>query len=121
MKEVITVVLGGGRGTRPYRLTKHRAKPAMPLGGKYRLIDNSISNCINDEERAPSGLPSIGIGDDSAIEGAIVDKLARIGRNTQVADAANIDHSGDGEECVIRDGIPVVLKNAVFPDAWRLS
>jgi glucose-1-phosphate adenylyltransferase len=44
---VLSVVLGGGRGTRLYPLTKLRTKPAVPLGGKYRLIDVPISNCIN--------------------------------------------------------------------------
>lgn len=45
--EVLVVILGGGRGTRLYPLTKFRSKPAVPLGGKYRLIDIPISNCIN--------------------------------------------------------------------------
>ncbi len=43
MKEVLSVILGGGRGTRLYPLTKYRAKPAVPLAGKYRLIDVPIS------------------------------------------------------------------------------
>lgn len=43
----ICVVLGGGRGTRLFPLTKERAKPAVPLGGKYRLIDVPISNCLH--------------------------------------------------------------------------
>ena len=43
----LCVILGGGRGTRLYPLTKMRAKPAVPLGGKYRLIDVPISNCLN--------------------------------------------------------------------------
>ncbi len=47
MKNVVAVVLGGGRGTRLLPLTSYRAKPAVPLGGKYRLIDIPISNCIN--------------------------------------------------------------------------
>ena len=46
-QNVLAVVLGGGRGTRLYPLTKLRAKPAVPLAGKYRLIDIPISNCIN--------------------------------------------------------------------------
>ncbi len=46
-KDVLAVVLGGGRGTRLYPLTKLRAKPAVPLAGKYRLIDIPLSNCIN--------------------------------------------------------------------------
>ncbi|MEM8679253.1 MAG: glucose-1-phosphate adenylyltransferase [Planctomycetota bacterium] len=47
MREIVTFVLGGGRGTRLYPLTKHRSKPAVPLAGKYRLIDIPLSNCIN--------------------------------------------------------------------------
>ena len=47
MQNVITLVLGGGRGTRLYPLTKFRSKPAVPLAGKYRLIDIPLSNCIN--------------------------------------------------------------------------
>jgi glucose-1-phosphate adenylyltransferase len=47
MRDVVCMILGGGRGTRLYPLTKHRSKPAVPLAGKYRLIDIPISNCIN--------------------------------------------------------------------------
>jgi len=47
MKQLVTLVLGGGRGTRLYPLTKYRSKPAVPVGGKYRLIDIPLSNCIN--------------------------------------------------------------------------
>ncbi|MBP7868129.1 MAG: glucose-1-phosphate adenylyltransferase [Acidobacteria bacterium] len=47
MKKLIAVILGGGQGTRLYPLTLHRSKPAVPLAGKYRLIDIPISNCIN--------------------------------------------------------------------------
>ncbi|WP_036481562.1 glucose-1-phosphate adenylyltransferase [Myxosarcina sp. GI1] len=49
MKKVLGIILGGGAGTRLYPLTKLRAKPAVPLAGKYRLIDIPISNCINSE------------------------------------------------------------------------
>lgn len=49
MKRVLAIILGGGAGTRLYPLTKLRAKPAVPLGAKYRLIDIPISNCINSE------------------------------------------------------------------------
>lgn len=51
MKEVLAVVLGGGRGTRLFPLTAHRSKPAVPIGGKYRLIDIPISNCLNSHLR----------------------------------------------------------------------
>ena len=47
MPKVICLILGGGRGTRLYPLTKSRSKPAVPIGGKYRLIDIPISNCIH--------------------------------------------------------------------------
>ena len=46
-KEVVAIVLGGGRGTRLFPLTKVRAKPAVSLGGKYRLVDIPISNCLH--------------------------------------------------------------------------
>ena len=48
-ENVVAVILGGGAGTRLFPLTKERAKPAVPLGGKYRLIDVPVSNCINSE------------------------------------------------------------------------
>jgi glucose-1-phosphate adenylyltransferase len=47
LDDVMAIVLGGGRGTRLYPLTKLRAKPAVPIAGKYRLIDIPMSNCIN--------------------------------------------------------------------------
>ncbi|MEA3489753.1 MAG: glucose-1-phosphate adenylyltransferase [Candidatus Omnitrophota bacterium] len=47
MKEVLCIILGGGRGTRLYPLTAERCKPAAPLFGKYRLIDIPVSNCLN--------------------------------------------------------------------------
>jgi glucose-1-phosphate adenylyltransferase len=46
-KTVAAVILGGGAGTRLYPLTKQRAKPAVPIGGAYRLIDVPMSNCLN--------------------------------------------------------------------------
>src|SRR5438874_2438680 len=47
MQDVLCLILGGGRGTRLYPLTKRRSEPAVPVAGKYRLIDIPISNCIN--------------------------------------------------------------------------
>jgi glucose-1-phosphate adenylyltransferase len=55
MQDVLGLILGGGRGTRLYPLTKKRAKPAVPLAGKYRLIDIPISNCLH------SGIDKIAI------------------------------------------------------------
>lgn len=47
MRDVLTIILGGGRGTRLFPLTQHRSKPAVPIGGKWRLIDIPISNCLH--------------------------------------------------------------------------
>ncbi|MFB3852269.1 MAG: glucose-1-phosphate adenylyltransferase [Vicinamibacterales bacterium] len=47
MDEVLAIILGGGRGTRLFPLTHMRSKPAVPIGGKYRLIDVPISNCLH--------------------------------------------------------------------------
>jgi glucose-1-phosphate adenylyltransferase len=49
LEEVLAVILGGGVGKRLYPLTRQRAKPAVPIAGKYRLIDVPLSNCINSD------------------------------------------------------------------------
>ena len=51
MNRVIALILGGGRGTRLFPLTQMRSKPAVPIGGKYRLIDVSVSNCLHADLR----------------------------------------------------------------------
>jgi glucose-1-phosphate adenylyltransferase len=55
MKDVLGLIMGGGRGTRLYPLTKKRSKPAVPFAGKYRLIDIPVSNCLH------SGIDKIAI------------------------------------------------------------
>src|SRR5437762_12692834 len=47
IQQTLAIIMGGGAGTRLFPLTKDRAKPAVPLGGKYRLVDIPISNCLN--------------------------------------------------------------------------
>ncbi len=54
-KECVAMLLAGGQGSRLYLLTEHLAKPAVPFGGKYRIIDFPISNCIN------SGIDTVGV------------------------------------------------------------
>ena len=46
-KDTLALILAGGRGSRLGELTSHRAKPAVPFGGKFRIIDFPLSNCIN--------------------------------------------------------------------------
>ena len=48
-KNVIAIILGGGQGSRLYPLTEFRSKPAVPIAGKYRLVDIPISNCMNSD------------------------------------------------------------------------
>src|SRR5512136_897237 len=45
--EVLALILGGGQGSRLFPLTRHRSKPAVPIGSKYRLIDVPVSNCLH--------------------------------------------------------------------------
>ncbi|MBQ7229377.1 MAG: glucose-1-phosphate adenylyltransferase, partial [Oscillospiraceae bacterium] len=54
-KRVIAMLLAGGQGSRLYVLTRKTAKPAVPFGGKYRIIDFPLSNCVN------SGIDTVGI------------------------------------------------------------
>ena len=54
-RQTLALVLAGGRGSRLYDLTKWRAKPAVPFGGKFRIIDFPLSNCIN------SGIGQVGV------------------------------------------------------------
>ncbi len=49
--EALALILGGGQGSRLFPLTQHRSKPAVPIGGKYRLIDIPISNCLHADIR----------------------------------------------------------------------
>src|SRR3954470_4611891 len=49
--DVLALILGGGRGTRLLPLTLHRSKPAVPIAGKYRLVDIPISDCLNSDIR----------------------------------------------------------------------
>src|SRR5207247_3440830 len=51
MKNVLAVVLAGGKGSRLEPLTRDRAKPAVPFGGAYRIIDFTLSNCVNSDIR----------------------------------------------------------------------
>jgi glucose-1-phosphate adenylyltransferase len=51
MKNVVALILGGGRGTRLFPLTQHRSKPAVPIGGNYRLVDVAVSNCLHADIR----------------------------------------------------------------------
>ena len=59
MKDVLTVILAGGKGTRLDPLTRDRAKPAVPFGGLYRIIDFTLSNCINSKSAPHPGRDAV--------------------------------------------------------------
>src|SRR5574344_17223 len=64
-KEMIAMILAGGQGSRLYALTQKLAKPAVPFGGKYRIIDFPLSNCVN------SGIDTVGILTQLAISSGV--------------------------------------------------
>jgi glucose-1-phosphate adenylyltransferase len=112
--------------------------------GKGAIIENSVIGlrCIigenvtirnsiimgadyyeNHDAQHPCGPshPVMGIGDGTVIDGAIVDKNCRIGRNVRVVNDRGVENGEDADDCVIRDGIPVVVKDAELADNWRLQ
>ncbi len=78
--DVLCLILGGGRGSRLWPLTKSRAKPAVPVGGKYRLVDVCVSNCLN------SGLQQV----------AVLTQFNSVSLNRHIAQTYHFDffHSG---------------------------
>ncbi len=94
--------------------------------GKGVTIRNSVVMGADFYESTDSlhssgaNFPAVGIGDGSVIEDAILDKNCRIGKNVRVVNEQGIENGEDAEDCVIRDGIPVVVKDAVLKDGWKL-
>jgi glucose-1-phosphate adenylyltransferase len=67
-----------------------------------------------------AGRPPIGIGNGSHIEGAILDKNCRLGQNVHILNQRKVENRGEDEPCIIRDGIPIVVKEGILPDGWKL-
>jgi len=67
------------------------------------------------------GLPPVGIGDGSEILGAILDKNCRIGKNVRIVNASGCDSSDEFDPCVIRDGVPILIKDSTLPDNWKMG
>jgi len=70
---------------------------------------------------AQQGLPAVGIGDGSEILGAILDKNCRIGKNVRIVNSTGCDSSDEFDPCVIRDGIPILIKDSTLPDNWKMG
>ncbi len=68
-----------------------------------------------------NGLPPVGIGDGSEILGAILDKNCRIGKNVRIVNASGCDSSDEFDPCVIRDGVPILIKDSTLPDNWKMG
>ncbi len=95
--------------------------------GRDVTIRNSVLMGADDYESAAevaaaaaAGQPPMAIGAGSHIEGAIVDKNCRIGRNVRVVNERGLETSEETPEAMIRDGIACVQKGAVLPDGWRM-
>ena len=67
-----------------------------------------------------NGRPPLGIGSGTRIEGAIVDKNCRIGRNVQILNRNHVDATEESSQAMIRDGIVVIPKDAVLPNGWTM-
>ena len=65
-------------------------------------------------------MPHLGIGSGSHIEGAILDKNCRLGKNVRIVNEQRVENRGEEEPCIIRDGIPVVVKDGALADGFRL-
>jgi glucose-1-phosphate adenylyltransferase len=96
--------------------------------GENVVIRNSVLMGADEYERDADlaanhakRLPPIGIGAGSVIEGAIIDKNCRIGRGVRVVNASGVETSDEHEACPIRDGIPVVVKDGILLDGFKLQ
>lgn len=96
--------------------------------GEGVTIRNSVIMGADEYETAAEltddkfeGRPPIGIGAGSVISGAIVDKNCRIGKKVTIVNKNEVDNSGDSEACVVRDGIPIVVKNGTVADGFTLQ
>lgn len=96
--------------------------------GENVVIKDSIIMGADDYETqtrrqaaAAAGKPPVGIGAGSVVQGAILDKNCRVGKNVRIVNESKVQESDTHEECPVRDGIPIVCKNASLPDGWKLS
>lgn len=93
------------------------------IGSGVTIRDSIIMGADEYEfaNERPVGLPAIGIGDGSLLQGAIVDKNCRIGRNVRIVNELGLENSVDADDLLVRDGIPIVVKDACLADGWRLK
>lgn len=86
------------------------------------LMGNDFYRAPGDGDNQPhNGRPALGIGEGARIEGAIIDKNCRIGRNVQIINTANVENTDEDQCCMIRDGVVVIPKGTLIPDNWKLK
>jgi glucose-1-phosphate adenylyltransferase len=85
------------------------------MGADYSETDLELAKL------AKEGKTPVGIGAGCLIEGAILDKNARIGRHVQVVNNLGLIDSDEFEPCCVRDGIPILIKDATLPDGWNMA
>src|SRR5207244_7073254 len=94
------------------------------IGENVTTKDTAImgDDYFDDEDRQAMhvGQPPLGIGSGSHIEGAILDKNCRIGNNVRIINEQKLETRGEEEACIIREGIPNVVKDGVLPDGYKL-
>ncbi|MFN7626008.1 MAG: glucose-1-phosphate adenylyltransferase [Pirellula sp.] len=88
---------------------------SIVMGADYSETDDELARLVT------SGKPRVGIGAGSLIDGAILDKNARIGRHVQVVNNLGLVDSDDFDPCYVRDGIPIVTKDASLGDGWTMT
>ena len=88
---------------------------SIVMGADYMETEADVARL------AKEGKPRVGIGSGSLIEGAILDKNARVGRHVQVANTLGLTDSDDFDPCSVREGICIVTKDATLPDGWAMS
>jgi len=85
------------------------------MGADYYETQADLSDDANE------GAPCMGIGEGAVIEGAIIDKNCHIGRGANVVNSSGVEKTADADDCMIVEGIPIALKNAILPDGWDTS
>ena len=90
-------------------------KDSIIMGSDYFDTDQEVEAFVKE------GQPPVGIGSGSRIVGAITDKNCQIGENVVIENKTGIQESDEHSPCLIRDGIPILIKGGVLPDGWTLS
>jgi len=87
-------------------------RDSVILGNDYYESEHGLADDV------ARGLPPLGIGDDSIVAGAIIDKNVRIGRRVRIVNEHGWVDTADDDRFTVRDGVAVVPKDAVIPDGW---